>query len=92
MENKEPAFEEALGELEQLVARMETGKMPLEELMKNYEKGSKLVKFCRKKLEALECKIELLTRDDGNAGEWQEFQGEDSNLRNAPAPQEDAPF
>ena len=70
----------------------ETGKLPLEELMQNFEKGSKLVKLCRKKLEALECKIELLTKDDGNSGEWQEFHGEESNLRNAPSPLEDAPF
>jgi exodeoxyribonuclease VII small subunit len=89
---KEPAFEEALAELEQLVAKMETGKLPLEELMQNFEKGSKLVKLCRKKLEALECKIELLTKDDSNSGEWQEFHGEESNLRNAPSPLEDAPF
>ena len=92
MENQEPAFEKALEELEQLVSRMETGKLPLEELMKNFEKGSKLVKLCRKKLEELECKIEILTRDDGKNGEWNEFQGADENLRNAPAPTEDVPF
>lgn len=92
MENQEPAFEKALEELEQLVAKMENGKLPLEELMVNFEKGSQLVKLCRKKLSELECKIEILTRDDGNNGEWNEFQGADENLRNAPSPAEDAPF
>ena len=88
----EPAFEEALAELEQLVAKMETGKLPLEELMKNFEKGSKLVNSCRKKLSELEAKIEILTRDNGSDGEWQEFQSGRSALRNAPSPADSNEF
>ena len=63
-------FEQALEKLEALVARMETGKLPLEELMQNFEAGSELAKICRAKLDTLERKIELLTRDDGDRGSW----------------------
>ncbi len=78
-------FEQALEELESLVAKMETGKLPLEELMKNFEAGSKLVRFCRSKLDTLERKIEILSRDDGAGGTWSNFEANDaSSRRNAP--------
>ena len=69
-------FEQAMGELENLVARMESGKLPLDELIANYERGNRLAAFCRSKLETLERRIELLTADDGGGGRWTEFDGE----------------
>ena len=86
-------FEQALEKLEALVARMETGKLPLEELMQNFEAGSELAKICRAKLDTLERKIELLTRDDGDRGSWTDFEGEvPSPTRNAPQDDEGMPF
>lgn len=85
-------FEQALERLETLVAKMETGRLPLEELMSDFETGSRLVNACRGKLDALERKIELLTRDDGKEGEWSDFEADvPSPVRNAPPPEE-APF
>ncbi len=85
-------FEQALEKLENLVGRMETGRLPLEELMTDFELGSRLVKTCRDKLDTLERKIELLTRDDGKEGEWSDFEsGVPAPTRNAPA-SDDAPF
>ena len=82
-------FEQALERLETLVAKMETGRLPLEELMKDFETGSRLVNTCRGKLDALERKIELLTRDDGKEGEWSDFEADvPSPTRNAPPPEE----
>lgn len=78
-------FEQALEKLEALVAKMETGNLPLEELIRNFEAGSELAKICRSKLDSLERKIELLTRDDGDKGEWTDFESAvPSGNRNAP--------
>ena len=57
----EPAsFERALEELERLVARMEDGKLPLEESLAAYQRGSELVKFCESKLSAAQARIAVL--------------------------------
>lgn len=67
-------FEDALARLESLVARMESGKVPLENLISDFEQGSKLVALCRSRLDAMERRIQLLTRDDGQSGEWSDFE------------------
>ena len=48
--------------LEKIVADMETAELPLDEVLKRYEEGTKLVRFCGHKLEEAEKKIELLTK------------------------------
>ncbi len=70
------AFEAALAELEKTVAKMEAGQLPLEELIVCFERGSKLAARCRAKLDALERKIEILTRDDGKEGSWSDFESD----------------
>jgi exodeoxyribonuclease VII small subunit len=45
-EGGSPTFEQALAELESLVARMEDGKLPLEESLAAYRRGAELVRFC----------------------------------------------
>lgn len=73
-------FETALAELESLVAKMENGGLPLEELMAGFERGRVLTEYCRSKLASLERKITVLSRDDGAAGEWSDFiPGNDRN-------------
>ncbi len=54
------SFEAALAELETLVAKMEAGKMPLEELIAAYEHGASLSRHCRAKLDRLQRRIELI--------------------------------
>ncbi len=76
------SFEQALAELEELVAKMEEGNLPLDQMIAYFEKGTKLTAFCRGKLDKLEKKIEVLTRDDGKEGEWDEFD-ESSERKNA---------
>ncbi len=70
---KEIPFEEALAELETIVAKMEAGGLTLDQLMEAFEKGKKLTAQCRGKLEGLEKKIQLLSRDDGADGKWVDF-------------------
>jgi exodeoxyribonuclease VII small subunit len=59
----EPSFEKAMERLEAIVEEMESGKMPLEDLLVRYEEGMKLVKVCQERLTRAEEKIEIITRD-----------------------------
>jgi exodeoxyribonuclease VII small subunit len=59
--SKAPAsYEAALRELEGLVAQLESGDMPLEQLLTGYQRGAVLLKFCRDRLEAVENQIKVL--------------------------------
>ena len=50
----EPAsYEAALAELEQLVAAMEAGQLPLDRLLDSYRRGAVLLGYCRGRLEAV---------------------------------------
>ena len=62
------SYEAALEELEQLVARLESGDMPLEQLLSGYQRGAELLKFCRARLEAVENQIKVL--DEGSLKTW----------------------
>ena len=53
-------YEAALQELEQLVGLIESGQLPLEQLLTGYQRGAELLKFCRDKLEAVENQIKVL--------------------------------
>ena len=54
------SFEEAMAELEQLVAKMETGELPLEASVAAYQRGSELVKYCVAQLERVERQVKVL--------------------------------
>ena len=54
-------LEEALEDLEQIVGRLEDGKLSLEESLVLFERGIRLVRLCSSRLESAEQKIESLT-------------------------------
>jgi exodeoxyribonuclease VII small subunit len=54
------SYEAALQELEQLVARLESGDLPLAQLLSQYQRGAELLAFCRDRLEAVEGQVKLL--------------------------------
>ena len=58
-------FEEALDKLEAIVRRMEAGEMTMEESLKAFEEGIKLARFCTKKLDEADRRVELLLRQEG---------------------------
>jgi exodeoxyribonuclease VII small subunit len=62
------SYEAALLELEQLVARIEAGDMPLEQLLSQYQRGAELLAFCRDRLEKVEDQIKVL--DQGVLKTW----------------------
>ena len=69
-------FEDALGRLEEIVKKMETGDMTLEDSLKSFEEGIKLARLCAKKLDEAERRVDiLLKQDDGLV--VKPFQGED---------------
>ena len=65
---KPASFETALEELEQLLARLESGAMPLEQLLTQYQRGAELLKFCRERLDAVESQVKVL--DQGLQKTW----------------------
>jgi exodeoxyribonuclease VII small subunit len=60
-----PTFEEAVAQLEQIVAAIESGQIGLEESLAKYEQGMELVKRCRGILDKAEKRIEQLTEKNG---------------------------
>jgi exodeoxyribonuclease VII small subunit len=63
----ERSFEASLAELEQIVAKLEDGDLPLEQSLELFEKGIKLSRECRTRLADAERRIEILMKDaDGN--------------------------
>jgi len=61
-------YEAAMAELEQLVARMEAGALPLEQLLVAYQRGATLLGFCRERLQAVEEQVKQL--DGGQLKPW----------------------
>ena len=56
----EMKFEAALAELEQIVQNMEGGRLPLEESMLAYRRGSELLRHCQQQLSNAERRIQVL--------------------------------
>jgi exodeoxyribonuclease VII small subunit len=59
---KEAGFETTLAELEELVARMEAGNLPLEEAMRSFERGVRLTRECQAALQAAQQRVQVLTQ------------------------------
>jgi exodeoxyribonuclease VII small subunit len=55
------SFEEAMAELERIVARLEDGSTGLDEALAMFERGQQVLAFCRSKLTAAEARLEELT-------------------------------
>ena len=53
-------FEQALGELEALVEKLEHGDLPLEEALKQFERGIELTRGCQASLKQAEQRVEIL--------------------------------
>lgn len=61
------SFEATLNSLEEAVARLECGDLPLEEALQCFEQGVKCAARCRESLKAVETRVELLLK--GRNGE-----------------------
>jgi exodeoxyribonuclease VII small subunit len=75
---KPAGFEAALSELEKLVAQMEAGELPLEDALRNFERGVQLTRECQQELQKAQQKVEILmTRPVGATIEAFEPDGDD---------------
>ena len=71
-------FEASLAELEALVARMESGELPLDEALRSFERGVALTRECQSALQAAQLRVQqLVERPEGPAVEPFELPGED---------------
>ena len=60
--SKELQFEDMMKKLDEIVEQLESGQMPLEESLKKYEDGIKLLRLCRKRLDETKRKVEILVK------------------------------
>ena len=63
------SFEEALSRLEEIVRRMEDGKLTLEETSRLYSEGVKLAALCKSRLSITRKKVTMLSEEDGSVKE-----------------------
>jgi exodeoxyribonuclease VII small subunit len=61
-------YEQALAELDRLVAQMEGGQLPLDQLLDGYRRGAELLTFCRARLQDVEAQVKVL--EDGQLKTW----------------------
>jgi len=62
------SYEAAMQELEALVAGLEGGQLPLDQLIVSYQRGAELLAFCQSKLQQVEQQIKVL--DEGVLKPW----------------------
>lgn len=65
-EKKVPSFEENLEKLESIVKKLETGEVPLDEAIDNFNEAMRLAKTCDEKLKNAEEAITKLVKDNGD--------------------------
>ena len=63
------SYEAAVAELEQLVARLDAGQLPLDQLLAQYQRGTQLLNYCRGMLQEVEAQIKVL--DNGELKAWE---------------------
>lgn len=76
MSEKDKTFEEKLGELDDIVKRLETGDTTLDEMLSLFESGVKIAKECSAELDSAEKKINILVTDGEGEAELKPFAGE----------------
>ncbi len=68
------SFEAALGQLEIIVEAMESGDVPLAELLAKFEEGNRLLKICEARLKEAELKIEQLKKQKDGGVAFEKFE------------------
>ena len=72
-------LESAIVKLDAILAEMEAGKLPLQELISRYEEGVKLVKLCQTQLQQAEQRIQVVTREAEGVFALKDFQTDDDD-------------
>lgn len=88
------SFEDAMESLDSIVASLEGERLPLEEMVSSYERGMKLLRVCRNRIETARQRVEVITADFEGRGQatLTEFTAQESPAADTPsAPIEEAP-
>lgn len=75
-EIKQLSYEDAYGRLQQTLAALESGDLPLESSLKMYEVGTKLAAYCAKTLEKAELQVQRW-QEDGNTLPFDGWNGDE---------------
>ncbi|MEO8157021.1 MAG: exodeoxyribonuclease VII small subunit [Betaproteobacteria bacterium] len=67
------SFEAALAEIENIVAAMEAGQLPLEQSLSAYKRGAELLQYCQARLQEAQQQVKIL-----EAGTLKNFDGDNS--------------
>ncbi len=78
-QDKELSFEEALHKLETIVDELERNTDGIESALEKYEEGIKLYKYCYKKLNDIQGRIEILLKDGLGDVERKDFEIDEHN-------------
>lgn len=71
-------FEQSISELEEIVAKLETGDVTLDESLELFEQGIKLSKSCQKMLDTAEKKVSVLMANEDGEMVKENFVGEEA--------------
>ena len=69
MPKKELSFEDAMERLDEIASMLESGDFTLDESLKLYEEGVKLIGVCERKLKSVESSVKILVNKDGELTE-----------------------
>jgi len=76
--SKKLTFEDGIAKLERIVAEMEKGEMGLDSMLKKFEEGMELAKFCSERLESAEKKVEVLAKKANGSKSAEPFEAPES--------------
>jgi exodeoxyribonuclease VII small subunit len=76
---KKPSFEQSLARLEEIVRKLESANLPLDEAMKLFEEGVGLSRECQKQLEEAEGRVEILLKKADGRMVAEPFETPESN-------------
>ncbi len=71
------SFEKATTELREIIDKLEGGNLPLEDSIKLFQKGTKLIAYSHKKLNEIEKKVEILIKDSEDDLKLEDFEPEE---------------
>ena len=71
------SFEDSMNELKEIVEKLQSGNLPLEESIKLFQEGTKLIAFSHKKLDQIQKKVKILVEDKDGELITKDFDTED---------------
>jgi exodeoxyribonuclease VII small subunit len=63
------SYEAAVAELESLTELLESGQLPLDQLLVHYQRGAELLTYCRAQLDAIESQVKVMEGEQAKAWE-----------------------